>query len=260
MRIVFSIVLNGLHHLLHNDQYRFILNNCDKWIVVEGASESNQSTRWCKKMPDEYHKNGGSVDGTREFLYELSQQNSKLVYIPSDGFWHSKDVQVNRAIEEVKKITNKCFLWEFFIDEQWTAEAMNQAEREMIEDDVKVGAFQSNCYIGKNIKPVGEWAGDGGIIRLWNWEDEFFERHEPPTLAGCKDKKNKLLTPKFDHYNYYFEKDVKFKDAWYSGHEQILERWKIITALPKENFPMHLSSLITGYWGTTKSYLVWKED
>ena len=74
MRIIFSIIFNGLHHLLHNDQFRFILNNCDKWIVVEGASQSNGSTKWCKQMPPEYHNNGSSIDGTKEFLEELSQQ------------------------------------------------------------------------------------------------------------------------------------------------------------------------------------------
>jgi hypothetical protein len=210
-------------------------------------------------MPDEYHKNGGSVDGTREFLQELSKQESKLVYVPSDGFWHSKDVQVNRAIEEVKKITNKCFLWEFDIDEQWTIEALNQAEKEMAEENVKVGAFQSECYIGKNLKPIGEWSGEVPARRLWNWEGEFFERHEPPTLFNCDNKKQKTLTPKFKHYNYYFDKDVKFKEKWYRGHNQIHGRWKLINSFSKEKFPMPLSFLITGYWGKTNSQIVWRD-
>jgi len=259
MRIVFSIIFNGLHHLLHNDQFRFILNNCDKWIIVEGASESNGSTNWCKKMPDEYHNNGGSIDGTRQFLKELSQQESKLVYVPSSGFWSSKDQQVNRAIDEIKKITDKCFLWQMDIDEQWTAEAMNQAEMEMSEYKIKIGAFQSECYCGKNLRPVGEWACPDGVYRLWDWEGEYFTKHEPPTLDGCKDKLGKLLTPIFKHFNYYWEKDVKFKDAWYGGHEQIYERWKYINSLPKETFPIHISSLISGYWGTTNTNIVWKD-
>ena len=78
-------------------------------------------------------------------------------------------------------------------------------------------------------------------------------------MQGTEDKITKLLTPIFHHYNYYFEKDVKFKDAWYGGHENILERWKLINSLPKEAFPLHISALITGYWGTTKTIITWKD-
>jgi DNA-directed RNA polymerase sigma subunit (sigma70/sigma32) len=184
MRVAFSIIFNGLHHLEHKDQYRQILDNCDKWVVVEGASKSNGSTRWCKEMPDEYHINGASVDGTREFLEKLAEEESKLVYVPSDGFWNSKDDQVNRAIEEVKKLTDRCFLWEFDIDEQWTAEAMDQAEKELTEENLKYGAFMSRYYVGKNLLASGEWGEgrNGGYIRLWDWEGESFVRHEVITL------------------------------------------------------------------------------
>lgn len=260
MRVIFSIIFNGLHHLLHNDQYRFILDNCDKWIVVEGASKSNGTTSWCKTMPDEYHKNGASIDGTREFLHELSQLESKLIYVPSDGFWHSKDVQVNRAIEELKKITNECFLWEFDIDEQWTSDSMNQAEKEMQEEGIKSASFRANCYVGQNLLAIGEWGEcvTGGYPRMWHWQGENFKCHEPPILEGTENKPSKLLSPRFNHFNYFFEKDVKFKDLWYSGHEHILERWKRLNSLPKEAFPVRLSALITGYWGTTNSAIIWK--
>lgn len=261
MRVIFSIILNGKHHLLHNDQYRFILDNCDKWVVVEGASRSNGSTQWCKTIPDEYHNNGASVDGTREFLEELAKTESNLVYVPSDGFWNSKDDQVNRAIEEVKNLTDKCFLWEFDIDEQWTTEALDQAEKELTEGNLKYGGFMSRYYVGKNLLAKGHWGEgrDGGYIRLWDWEGESFVRHEPPTLEGCEDKDGKMLTPVFDHYSYYFDEDVKFKDAWYSGHEQIYDRWKYVNSLPKEVFPIHISALITGYWGTTDTGIFWED-
>ena len=261
MRVAFSIIFNGLHHLIHKDQYRQILTNCDKWVVVEGASLSNGSTQWCKQMPDEYHVNGASVDGTREFLAELANQESDLIYVPSNGFWNSKDDQVNRAMEEVKKLTDKCFLWEFDIDEQWTSEAMDQAEKELVDEKLKYAGFMSRYYVGKNLLASGEWGEgrNGDYIRLWDWEGESFVRHEPPTLEGCDDKPGKMLTPIFDHYSYYFDKDVKFKDAWYSGHEDIYNRWKQINSLPKDVFPIHLSNLITGYWGTTDTAIIWRD-
>jgi hypothetical protein len=257
MRIIFTIIFNGLHHLTHNNQAEFILNNCDKWVVVEGASHSTGSTSWCKKIPNTLHNNGASVDGTREFLDNLSKVTDKIIYIPSNGFWNSKDHQVNRAIDEVKKITDKCFLWEFDIDEQWTSEAMDKAEKELVEKNAKTGSFLANCYVGKNIKALGEWGEclPGGYTRLWNWSGEYFSKHEPPTLEGGNGV-HLTLTPKFNHYNYYFEQDVKFKNDWYGGHEGIYERWKLINSLPAEVFPLPISTLITGYWGTTRTNLV----
>jgi hypothetical protein len=257
MRIIFTIIFNGLHHLTHNNQAEFILNNCDKWIVVEGASHSTGSTSWCKKIPNTLHNNGASVDGTREFLANLAKVTDKIIYVPSNGFWNSKDHQVNRAIDEVKKITDKCFLWEFDIDEQWTGEEMNKAEKELVEKNAKTGSFLANCYVGKNIKALGEWGecAPGGYARLWNWSGEYFSKHEPPTLEGGNGL-HLTLTPKFNHYNYYFEQDVKFKNDWYGGHEGIYERWKFINSLPDQTFPLPISVLITGYWGTTKTILV----
>ena len=257
MRIIFTIIFNGLHHLQHNNQSEFILNNCDKWVVVEGASKSNGSTSWCKNIPDSLHSDGASVDGTREFLEELAKTTDKLVYVPSCGFWDSKDYQVNRAITEVRKLTETCFLWEFDIDEQWTSEAMVQAESEILEKNAKTGSFLANCYVGKDIKAIGEWGecAPGGYTRLWNWSGEYFEKHEPPTLRGGNGI-SLTLKPRFNHYNYYFEQDVSFKNDWYGGHENILNKWKYINMLPREEFPLSIDMLISGYWGTTRTILI----
>jgi hypothetical protein len=256
MRIIFTIIFNGLHHLTHNNQSEFILNNCDKWIVVEGASRSTGSTSWCKNIPDHLHNNGASVDGTRNFLQELSTKNNKLIYIPSDGFWHSKDHQVNRAIDEVKKLTSECYLWEFDIDEQWTSDAMNKAEKELEQKSAKTAGFLADCYVGKDIIAIGEWGecNPTGYIRLWKWNNEYFQTHEPPILVGGNGK-TIISSQRFKHFNYYFEKDVSFKNDWYSGHEGILEKWKFVNSLPVEVFPIHISNLITGYWGKSKTIL-----
>lgn len=259
MRIAFSIIHNGLHHLHHNDQYQKILNSCDRWIVVEGAALSNGSTNWCKEFPYDFHKDGGSTDGTREFLEYLSKQSDKLIYIPSSGFWHSKDHQVNRAIEEVKKITNECWLWEIDIDEQWDISQMDEAEREMSASGSKAGCFRARCFIGKNLRAIGDWgeAYSYGYTRLWRWQGEYFICHEPPVLEGLMGKDPKMLSPIFNHYNYYFDKDVIFKDKWYGGHEDIYKRWKLINSLDKRFFPMHISNLITGSWGNSNSSIIY---
>ena len=152
MRIAFTIIHNGLHHLKHNNQASNIINSCDYWIVVEGASESNGSTQWCKEFPEHLHINGRSVDGTCEYLEMLSKQHSNIIYVPSNGFWKSKDEQVNRAIQEVKKLTDKCYLWEIDADEQWAEESMDQAEKELETRVGKSGSFRADCYVGKNLR------------------------------------------------------------------------------------------------------------
>ena len=258
MRIVFSIIHNGLHHLHHNAQYERILNSCDRWVVVEGASLSNGSTKWCKEFPSDLHENGGSNDGTRGFLEYLSGKNDKLVYVPSNGFWQSKDHQVNRAIEEVRKITDRCWLWEVDIDEQWEPEQMDAAEQELFDSGAKAGCFRANCFVGRNLRAIGHWGEEfsSGYIRLWKWEGESFICHEPPILEGQMGIEPTMLSQVFRHYNYYFDKDVMFKDRWYGGHEQIFERWKLINSLDKKFFPLHISNMIVGPWGRSNSAII----
>ena len=254
MRIAYTIILNGLHHLTHNDYYKFILNNFDYWVVVEGASKNTGTTSWCKNMPDKYQSNGKSVDGTIDFLKELKYKN--LIFIESSGFWPNKDKQVNRCIEEIKKLTNNCFLWEIDIDEQWELENIIKAEKLLIEEKAKTGCFLCDYYVGKNLIVKGQW-GEGGVLpyrRLWDWKGEYFETHEPPRLIGGNGK-GILIPTRFKHYAYYFEQDVKFKNDWYSGHEEIYENW--VKLQKEEQFPQHISRLLgtNTHWGQTNTWI-----
>jgi hypothetical protein len=254
-RIAFTIILNGKHHLLHNDYYKFMLNNFKYWIVVEGASDSTGSTSWCRKMDDSFHKNGFSVDGTSEFLEQLSNLYSNMVYVKPDGLWPNKDVQVNRAIAEVKKLTDKCFLWEIDIDEQWIRHQLEVSEKQMTDYNIKTGCFHCNYYVGKDLLARGQW-GEGIYLpyrRLWDWNGEMFKTHEPPELEG-NNERMVLLTAKFNHYSMYFEQDVIFKDKWYSGHEGIHARW---IKLQNDGgfFPRHIRELLgtNTHWGNTNT-------
>lgn len=259
MRVAFTIIHNGLHHLQHNNQHRKILNACDYWVVVEGAARSNGSTQWCKEFPPHLHHNGSSIDGTVEFLRGLAKTESKLVFVESDGFWASKDEQVNRATDAVRVITPKCFLWQIDADEQWEESAMGAAEEELVRKGAKAGCFRADCRVGQNLRAIGEWgeARTYGYTRLWNWEGERFIYHEPPVIEGQMGVDPTMLSSTFTHYNYYFEQDVAFKNEWYGGHEGILERWKHINSLHPRFFPLHISNLITGEWGRTSSSIVY---
>ena len=57
MRVAFTIILNGLRHLTHNHYYKTIIENFDYWVIVEGVSQPNDSTSWCKNLDLSFHKN-----------------------------------------------------------------------------------------------------------------------------------------------------------------------------------------------------------
>ena len=257
MRIAFTIILNGLHHLKHNNYYQYLIDNLDYWIIVEGASKSNGSTSWCKQMPSEYHDNGKSIDGTREFVLDLQKNNSNVVCrINESGLWNSKDDQVNCACDVINSISKNCFVWEIDADEQWNIDDMKLAEQKLIQNNGKTGTFTCNYFLGKNIVAKGQW-GDGTNIpytRLWNWNNDSFKRHEPPQLKNG-DGIVISLSQKFNHYAYYFEQDVKFKDLWYSGHEGVYNGWKRLQNETK--FPQHISLLFSkgGMWANTHTYI-----
>ena len=257
MRIAFTIILNGLHHLKHNNYYQYLIDNLDYWIIVEGASDNKGSTGWCRQMPENYHINGKSIDGTREFILDLQKQHKNVICnFNSNGLWASKDEQVNSAAETINSITQNCFVWEIDADEQWRICDMVQAEKQLIQSNGKTGMFTCNYFVGKDIVVKGQWGEGSNIpyIRLWNWSNDSFKRHEPPQLKNG-DGNMIRLPQKFNHYAYYFEQDVKFKETWYTNHEGIYDGWKKLQT--ETVFPQHIKSLFTkgGYWANTHTYI-----
>jgi hypothetical protein len=237
-----------LHHLLHNDFAEKMLNMLNYWVIVEGAAGNEGSTRWCKKIPKEYHDNGSSIDGTVEFFNKLaqSQNDNKGCLITNSDIWKSKDSMVNAAIKYIKdNISNNAFLWQIDCDEQWTSEAMDAAEKELKGD---TGMFLCNYYVGPGLVVRGGW-GEGTARpyrRLWRWKGQAFKSHEPPVLEGGNGREQ-LLSQRFNHYAYYYEKDVEFKDKYYGGHEGIYKRWKKLQ--DKTVFPQPLNILMPGRAG-----------
>jgi len=260
-RFAFTIILNGLHHLKHNDYYKFMLDNFDYWVVAEGASNSLGSTSWCKRMPDNYHDNGHSVDETVEFLQKLSNNHNNFKYVSKNGFWNSKDEQVNGCISVLKNYENSGFLWQVDCDEQWSLENIKKAEDQLIQFNLETAAFPARSWVGKDMLAVGEWGEciTGGYTRLWNWKGQYFKTHEPPELEGGNGNKQ-MLPIYFDHYNYYFEQDVEFKDSWYRNHEGIYNNWKKLQTMEKNNFPIGIEYLFNDGWvKNTKTQIIYKK-
>ena len=246
-RVAFTIILNGLHHLKHNNYADFISKHFDYWVIVEGASQNKGSTSWCKEMPSKYHKNGRSIDGTVEYIKDLQKKYHNVVLVHSNGMWESKDIMVNRAIEEVQKITSSCMLWQIDIDEQWAFDQILKSEKELKDSNCKTGKFEVFQFVGHNLVIDGkDWSGEP-FIRLWNWSGEKFNKHEPPTLDTL-DKSIKLLSERMRHYAFYFEQDVKFKDEWYTDHEGLYENW--LKLKHEKILPQHITYLFPKFKGS----------
>lgn len=256
MRIAFTILLNGMEHLMHNNYYAKMIEMFDFWVIVEGVAKNNGSTSWCKLLPDTFHNDFLSNDGTTEFIDVLSRQHSKVIVVRSgNGYWDSKDDQVNAAIKQIRQITNSCYLWEVDIDEQWTEEQLDQAEKELMNNNGKTGCFYCKCYVGENQVAMGDW-GEGKTEpyrRLWYWEGEDFLTHEPPKLNGNNNPRL-LLTPRFNHYSYFFEKDIRFKEAYYTGYQGLYGRWVQIQS-NKDTLPVRALLGNNVWWSNTNTII-----
>ena len=259
-RIAFTIIYNGDHHLKHNNYSSFIPQNFDHWVIIEGASLPTGSTSWCKNIFTE----SGSEDNTINSIQELTQEYKNITYVPRNNneFWPNKDEQVNAGIKILQDYLTKnnleeCFLWQIDIDEQWSAEQLKQAESELIEHKGKTGCFLCNYFVGPGLVAVGKWGEgrSGPYRRLWHWKGELFKTHEPPVLEG-KNGPGLLLKPKFNHYAYFFEKDVIFKEKFY-GYVNLVNNWKRLQTI--EDKKIHISSLLdkfTNHWANTDTFII----
>lgn len=221
MRIAFTIIYDGLHHLKHNGFTEFMLMNFDYWVVVEGHARAGGSTSWCKNLGLPQR----SQDGTHEYLMHIAASNPKLKYFSKGTYWNSKDQMVNKAIEIIKNLTTKCYLWQVDVDEQYSPCDLPKAEIALDKSGLIAGSFKFFHYLCPNIAgqlvAKGEW-GDGSNIRIWKWEGQNFISHEPPIIEDQTEVAE--LPIKYHHYSYFFEKDVRFKDSYY-GYPNLLRNW-----------------------------------
>ena len=224
-RVAFTIIFNGIKHLQHNNYYNKLSSCVDLWVIIEGLSLPNGSTSWCKEIDDDFHNNFLSRDGTTEFLNKNRKENV-IVIRPENRPWLSKDEQVNAGIRCIKERYIEAMLWQIDIDEQWTEESMSSAENELIKHNGKTGCFRCDYFVGPNQQVFGEWGENtrDPYRRLWHWQSEDFETHEPPKLQGNNGPRF-LLPQRFKHYSYYFEEDVIFKERYYSSYEGLHRRW-----------------------------------
>lgn len=112
-------------------------------------------------------------------------------------------------------------------------------------------AFRFRHFVGDGLIAEGSW-GSGKVCRLFRWRGQKFISHEPPLMF----RKDKTLESElsFDHYSYYFENDVAFKEKYYKGYQGLLQNWYKLQMI--KDFPQPISSLLPptayGYGDDTK--------
>jgi hypothetical protein len=241
-RAAFTLLYNGAHHLRHNDYWRFMADTFDPWIIVEGAAHNGGSTNLCNNIQDDPH----STDGTREMIGNIVRQHKNVKYVRKTGYWKSKDAMVNAAIDCLRRDRIKdCHLWQVDVDEQWTLPIIEYAERVMDNGGYNTVSFCCRHYVGQNICAWGEWGGNNEWRRLWHWQGARALTHEPPVF-DMEEKKRFITVACFDHFAYYFAKDVLFKGQYYKKHETVFNNWLAINNLPETAFPIPLSRLFAG--------------
>lgn len=232
MRAAITIVYNGLHHLQHGGFKDRMLDLFDEWIVVDGRAGNTGSTYWCNaldKLPNE------SDDGTIEFL-----KDHNITVVQNDGkCWQNKDHQFNAGVDRLREISQSGYLWQVDVDEWWERSQIEQNEKAIRHN---VGACCFRHIVGRNNDGVliakGQW-GSAAVNRVWKWKGEHFRSHEPAIMHN--QKKANVLPHKFDHYSYYFDKDVIFKQQYYNGYEGIYDNWKAMQTYPEKAFPVPIS-------------------
>lgn len=237
MRVAFTIVYNGLHHLKHMDFYKFMTKHFDYWAVVDGLSGNSGSTSWCNKMDS---LPPSSTDGTNEFMTEWAKDHPNVLYYRADSPFISKDGQVNKAVQMLRNKVKQGWLWQVDADEKWTIEAIEEAEKQLFWSPMKEASFQFNHYVGKDLIAVGDW-GSGWVTRLFKWRGQRFISHEPARIDPHR-RILKIKDVKFDHYSYLFEEDVLFKEKYYRGYNGMYDKW--LTLQSCDTFPQPLSSLM----------------
>jgi hypothetical protein len=261
MRIAFTIIYNGEHHIVHNDFGNIVPKYFDYWLIVEGLAGINGPSSWYNEMPDKT-----SIDNTVKKILEIQSFNNNIIFTPSplDG-WPSKDFMVNVALHSFDHILSGLqneiiFLWQIDIDEQWTLAQLDEAEKMLVDANSDCGCFHANYYVGRNLIAKGFW-GEGNNIcwpienayrRLWNWKGQEFQTHAPPVLIGGNGKEI-LLPQRFNHYSYYFEKDAIFKSQYYKGYENLHKKWLSLQKIT--TFPQPINRLIDGYWSNTDTVI-----
>ncbi len=258
----FTIVLNGMPFIRYHIDILKQLPFRWHWHIVEGVADLVHDTSWSKQLggniPDEYHRNGLSIDGTTEYLDQLKLLFPDQISIyrkPKGCFWEGKLEMVNAPLSSIRE---ECLLWQVDVDEYWTSEQMMSAQRMFVQHPEKTAAFYwCHFFVGKYLvvnsrncysqNPAQEW------LRTWRYTPGCrWVAHEPPRLhcplpngssvdlvginsfSHNETERQGLV---FQHFAYVLPEQLRFKESYY-GYTGALSHWMRLQN--QKNFPVYL--------------------
>jgi hypothetical protein len=230
MNVAFTIVLNGVPFI--KQQYEIIPQVFDKWYIVEGVAAPVKDTAWCRPVSNAFHdSNYLSVDGTTEYLDYI--KSDKIVVVRNNNRpWNGKVDMCNSFMRELPENTT---LMQIDVDELWSVDNLKKVLgfcENTISDFTM--CFRCNYFVGPGIKIVSQNTyGDNHYewYRLWRLTKPGakWSAHEPPQIDRNFAILDKGFTTSqnwfFDHYAYYYEHQVSFKENYY-GYTGAVESWR----------------------------------
>jgi len=190
----FTLVLNGMPFVRHHIEVFRTLQVPWSWHIVEGVASLSHDTAWSLenggRIPDCFHREGRSVDGTTEYLDELARAFPGQVVVHRKEPGHYWDGKLEMVRAPLSRIEGESLLWQVDVDELWTSDQVHTVHRLFSRDPRKRAAYywchffvgpdlvlaSRNCY---GNQPAGEW------LRTWRFRPGHdWLSHEPPILAS----------------------------------------------------------------------------
>jgi len=235
MLTLFTIVLNGEPHIERHLSTFQQLEVPWQWRIVEGVAMPEHCTSWCQQMPDRWHRDYLSVDGTHEYLMSIRDTPGVAVEC-GRGPWPGKLAMVNAALAGV----GDGVVMQIDSDEIWQTWQLQRVYRMLLPQMPATAArFDCRYWVGprKALTSTTGWArGDLEWLRAWRWGAGVkMLRHEPPIVAGF-DKCVSIETTRdfgltFDHFAYVTEQQIAMKQDYY-GYAGLVDSWRRLQETP----------------------------
>jgi hypothetical protein len=233
MLTLFTLVLNGEPYI---EQHLALFRQLSipwQWRIVEGVAAPTHCTAWCQTMPDKWHRDFVSVDGTHEYVRAVNNAPG-VTCSWRHSPWDGKISMIARALEGVEGGV----VMQVDSDELWQAWQLERIYWLMLQQPVATAArFACRYWVGpsKLLTSTTGWArGDLEWLRAWRWGPGMrFVRHEPPIVTGfdrCVTiESTQAAGLVFDHYAYTTEQQIAMKQDYY-GYTGLTDAWHRLQA------------------------------
>ena len=238
-KIAFTTLLNGkffLEKQLKSNTREFF----DEWYFIEGAVNKTNDTAG-NTVPSKYYTDKYlSVDGVTDILDQAAATDKRIKIVRNNGKpWDGYVSMVNSIMEKCED----CLLMMIDVDEFWSDVQLSTLLTFAEKNPYNTYLFMCYYFVGKD-RYLFEDNKYGNNHYEWNrlWKitgKKLFKRLQPPYLYEPSEiiLADKALTANlnlvFTHYSYAIEEQVKFKCDFFNKGDLLLEQWKKLQLLNK---------------------------